>query len=253
MIESPKKYKPTIVVARYKENLDWIIENDLHSRCLVYNKGNDDLSPRLNCIKRPNFPSYGREGETYLYHILTNYDNLPDYTIFTQGNPFEHSTHFCEIIESLDKYGYYADCQPLTNQWKTTSYVPPIDLIYYDKTCYIHNKYPIYVELLDENLDTVMYSDYGWYESEKLFRSYYEIPAYSKIFPLLPFIYHKLQLTDKKPYTGYVKCMFGAIFGVRKENILQHSRDFYLNLYEFVIDYPANGYVLERMWYTIFS
>jgi hypothetical protein len=32
----------------------------------------------------------GREGETYAYHIATHYDELADYTYFTQGTPVGH-------------------------------------------------------------------------------------------------------------------------------------------------------------------
>ena len=43
----------------------------------------------------------GREGHTYYKHIYDNYDNLADYTIFLQGNPFDHSPN---IISNLNKY-----------------------------------------------------------------------------------------------------------------------------------------------------
>lgn len=253
MIESPKKYKPEIVVARYKENLDWITNNSLVHRCTIYNKGPKDISPILKTINRPNYPVFGREGETYLYHILSNYHNLPDYTIFTQGDPFEHSPHFCEIIEALDLYGHYSSYQPLTDQWKISQNAPPASLVNYDKTLFIHNKYPIYVEMLNENLETITFIDHGWYSREKHFRDYYGISTYSKMYPLLPFLYDKLKLINKKPYTGFVKWNYGAIFGVAKQNILQYDRKFYENLYNFVIEHPSNGYILERMWYTILS
>ena len=43
----------------------------------------------------------GREGHAYYKHIYDNYANLADYTIFLQGNPFDHSPN---IISNLNKY-----------------------------------------------------------------------------------------------------------------------------------------------------
>lgn len=250
MSKSHQTNNTQIIVARFNENLDWITSNNYTNRCLVYNKGYDNLSPRLNIIKKPNYPIYGREGETYLYHIVHNYHNLSDYIIFTQGNPFEHSPHFIRIIDYLDSTNSYKPYQPLTSEWKTSENVPPKGLLFYDKTCYV-DKYPVYMETLDENLNTLFYNDLGWHTREKQFRNFHKIPTYSKLFPILPFVYEKLNLHKKKPYTSFVKFNWGAIFGVSKENILQYSIDFYKHLYRFVIQHPTHGYILERMWYTI--
>ena len=83
-----------IVVARYNENLEWIKQ---FLNVIVYNKGNP-LTDDFNEILLNNV---GREGHTYYKHIYDNYDNLADYTIFLQGNPFDHSPN---IISNLNKY-----------------------------------------------------------------------------------------------------------------------------------------------------
>jgi hypothetical protein len=83
-----------IVVARYNEDLEWT-KNFLN--VIVYNKGNP-LTDDFNQILLNNF---GREGHTYYTHIYDNYDNLADYTIFLQGNPFDHSPN---IISNLNNY-----------------------------------------------------------------------------------------------------------------------------------------------------
>ena len=69
-----------LVISRYKEDLGW---EESYTN-VVYNKG----------VSLPNtitLPNVGREGHTYIYHILSNYENLDDYTVFLQGNPFYHS------------------------------------------------------------------------------------------------------------------------------------------------------------------
>ena len=76
-----------VVVAKYKENIDWINEMD-KNKIIIYNKSDELMN---NAINRPNI---GRDPETFLYHIIEKYDNLPDYLFFLQGNPFDHFTQF---------------------------------------------------------------------------------------------------------------------------------------------------------------
>jgi hypothetical protein len=83
-----------IVVARYNENVEWTKQ---FPNVIIYNKGNK-LNEGYNEILLENV---GREGHTYYKYIYDNYDNLEDYTIFLQGNPFDHSPN---IIEDLNHY-----------------------------------------------------------------------------------------------------------------------------------------------------
>jgi len=83
-----------IVVARFNEDLEWTKQ---FSNVVIYNKG-DKLTDDFNEILLNNV---GREGHTYYKHIYDNYDNLTNYTIFLQGNPFDHSPN---IISNLNKY-----------------------------------------------------------------------------------------------------------------------------------------------------
>jgi hypothetical protein len=65
-----------VVVAKYKEDVSWV--KQLNYEYKIYDKSLD-------------IPNVGREAETYLRFIIENYDGLPDYTVFLQGNPFDHS------------------------------------------------------------------------------------------------------------------------------------------------------------------
>jgi hypothetical protein len=86
--------KICIVVARYNENLEWTKQ---FLNVIVYNKG----TPLRNNFNELLLNNVGREGHTYYKHIYDNYDNLADYTIFLQGNPFDHSPN---IISNLNNY-----------------------------------------------------------------------------------------------------------------------------------------------------
>ena len=86
-----------IVVSRYNEDIAWTKQ---FPNVVIYNKGADDLSPEY--MVKP-LPNVGREGHTYYTHICDNYDSQDgyDYTVFLQGNPFDHSPN---LITNLSKY-----------------------------------------------------------------------------------------------------------------------------------------------------
>lgn len=84
-----------IVVARYNENVRWTTQ---FPNVIIYNKGHKLDSGEYNEILLENV---GREGHTYYKHIYDNYDKLDDYTVFLQGDPFDHSPN---IVSKLNKY-----------------------------------------------------------------------------------------------------------------------------------------------------
>ena len=89
-----------IIVARYNENIEWIQRIPTDIDVLVYNKGDQITNYNGKVIDLPNV---GREGHTYYTYIYDNYDNLDDYTIFLQGNPFDHSRSIIRTISNIQK------------------------------------------------------------------------------------------------------------------------------------------------------
>ena len=82
-----------IIVARYKEKIEWIKE--IKGDVLLYNKGHDITFNDYDIRKLENI---GREGHSYYKYIYDNYDNLDDYTFFLQGYPFDHSPNIINDI-----------------------------------------------------------------------------------------------------------------------------------------------------------
>jgi hypothetical protein len=78
--------KREIVVARYLENKKWF---EKYPEARVYTKNVD-------------IPNFGRESSTYLHHIIENYDNLADFTIFCQADPFDHIASFEDLIKDYE-------------------------------------------------------------------------------------------------------------------------------------------------------
>ena len=89
-----KELKIILIVSRYNENVEWTKQLP---NVIIYNKGKK-LEEGYNEILLENV---GCESHTYYKYICDTYDNLEDYTIFLQGNPFDHSPN---IINNLQKY-----------------------------------------------------------------------------------------------------------------------------------------------------
>ena len=82
--------KIEMVVARYLEDLAWLNNVVPAIATRVYDKSpSGDL------------PNVGREAHTYLHHIVTRYDDLPDLTVFAQGKPFDHAFDFHKKLRAL--------------------------------------------------------------------------------------------------------------------------------------------------------
>lgn len=87
------KIKETdLVVARYREPLEWIdvlhTSGDLDDvRVLVYDKSGEGTPPNpvANIAEWHSLENVGLEAHTYLYHIVKNYDSLAEKTVFFQG------------------------------------------------------------------------------------------------------------------------------------------------------------------------
>lgn len=95
-----------IVVAHYKENLDWIgeLNHDLIRNIFVYTKS--DLKPEFKNQKvcHSYLTNVGRESHTYIWHCVNRWDEIssgePDFIFFVQGGP--HGMHSKNILEWID-------------------------------------------------------------------------------------------------------------------------------------------------------
>ena len=90
-----------IVIARYNEDITNFIP--FNNNSIIYNKGVNDINELINKDNIINCENVGREGGTYIKHIIDNYDNLSNYIIFTQGNPIDH-VHADEEVKTFNKF-----------------------------------------------------------------------------------------------------------------------------------------------------
>lgn len=98
-----------IIIARYVENISWV-DKLQGFKITVYDKSEEFN----NYIKLPN---KGRESDTFLRHIIDNYNNLSDINIFVQGHPFDHCNNFFDLINNnyYTTLGYNQTCDKLGN------------------------------------------------------------------------------------------------------------------------------------------
>ena len=106
----------TLVISRYKENLDWLndINNDIS--VIVYNKApfQLELDKKYKVI---NCENIGREAHTYIRYIVDNYYNLNELTYFAQGNPFDHVNDFINFVNLSNTQLWASDWVTACSLW----------------------------------------------------------------------------------------------------------------------------------------
>ena len=92
MIFKRKKTKTKqLVIAHFDEDLSWVKDVPKDWDVKIYSKETKEQTGLRNM---------GREASTYLHHVIENYDNLADETVFCQGNPFDHCRDFPKCLNS---------------------------------------------------------------------------------------------------------------------------------------------------------
>jgi hypothetical protein len=259
--------KINLVIARYKEDLTWLKNVPENLNIIVYNK--DDTKPISKIFTRVGWqtkgsnpsplnapdgvtilrlPNIGREADTYLTHIIDNYDNLGDITIFCQGNPFDHSPDMLKLLEYTDKY---KNVQPLTDRYLDIADMPPKSILESNKTEYINDAKVSVHPISFYNFQTLEYHDSGSYNVLEPFMKHFKIQNGTNIIEYVMKV-NNFTIKDQVPPIGYF--CFAAIFAVSKQNILQHSKQAYINLRN--MNNKGNelcASAIERMWLYIFG
>jgi hypothetical protein len=77
----------TVVVARYKEDLKWTLEEPFNQfQYVVYNKGEDEHFEKTKVIQIIQLENRGRDLHTHFHHIVHNYEQLSDINVFLPGS-----------------------------------------------------------------------------------------------------------------------------------------------------------------------
>jgi hypothetical protein len=211
-----------IVVSRYNEDLDWLNEYPFNQfEYIVYNKGINEHFEKLNVKNIIHLENVGKCDHTYLYHIITNYDNLSNIIVFLPGSL--NNNHKKKKAIDLLNYIIRSDYKNafflgeyhtnlketfrsfILNEWKTTD----------------TNNYLINNEYILQKCKIRPYCN--WY-------SYF----FGNI-------------------CAHWSTLFG-IFSIDKRDIIQHPKSRYQHLIQTVNKHsnPEAGHYIERSWGAIF-
>lgn len=219
---APKEKSVDIIISRYKEDLEWLkLYKDYNYRnIIIYNKGPDFKPPfRLPNMKVIKLPNVGVCDHTYLYHIVNNYDNLADITIFLPGSA-DLPTKYTRLDDVV-----YRACELK----KPTMYVYDVESVKeYQSTFEISHWRVSHSKNVDNNesfqLARATPRPFGkWYE--------YYLP------------------NNDCPYITYT-----GIFSLSKETIHKNSVSYYNKFLEQLKyhKFPEAAHYVERSWAAFF-
>lgn len=266
-----------LICARYNENINWLLplKDELIT---IYNKGPDDLHlfPKDKVVKLENL---GREGGTYLHHIIQNYDDLDDYTVFIQGNPVDHifaaeyersynevfttfreaklydfkyiSKHFIRVYKDeitnytsgIPSLGIFVDPIPTKKVIEKALQIKNLPQIAENDISLLVNKLELHGDMI------TLYELSELFVSNKSFMS----NAGHNLRRLELYSLFDTSVLEFVMDTGY-EFGYGALFVASKHTILKYPKQFWENIYStFQSFMPASGWGLEKFWRLILT
>ena len=220
-LKGQRKTDIVCVIARYNEDLSWL-DQEPFKQCsfIIYNKGiNDNFYKPRNLLQIINLENLGRCDGTYIDHIVTNYNNLHDITVFLPGS--------CDIDYKLKKAKIL------------------IQVIMQSG----------HAVILARNIPNTQFTffDFQMDDYQAAHTSNQLLIKSSKLKPAItrPFgrWYHEMFGNLKIHHVA-----FGGIFSVDKEDIRNRPITFYENLLDQLNQdsNPEVGHYVERSWAAIF-
>merc|ERR1711879_355135 len=202
----------------------------------------------------------GREAHTYLWHIIANYHNLAEWNVFTQGQPHKHFPGFNDFLNafSFDRDQWNNKLQCLTCQWQSGA----PDYGCEDNTPVVYS--------IDKKTAQVLeprpWQDLGVQEALKIHSD--DIGVASS--EIVSDFFKQIGLSVQQDTLDFC---YGACFVVHRDNILQHPLETYIKMWKYLMTnsqcrvasshcglnctdcraHEVAGYIIERLWFTIFS
>lgn len=221
------QFRCELLISRYKESLHWMSKFSKYpfSKVIVYNKGTTAPPCLFNGIQCDQIflPNVGRCDHTYLYHIIHNYDNLADVTVFTTGSS--------DLRRKDKKLSFTVEKVFQTHMSVFSATKTPV---------------PVHIAMKDFKLDIYRSSHpsnfNGVGDKDTLVMQKADPRPfgtwYNKYFP-------GITVND---------AVYAGVFAISKEHILQHPKSYYEGFIKQLegSSNPEVGHYFERAWLALF-
>lgn len=243
----------TLVVARYREDLRWLLEVPVEVTIALYNKGPEihDANVLRRVNKLESLPNQGREADTYLHHLQTHAHGAEDeWTVFCQGDPFPHSPDFLKLLELR---GHWAEVQPLTPGYATGADIPPAIPRTLEDTWWLGN-IPIYLEPCSAaTLEPSAWRDDGAHRIMKDYSQHHRLP---RGWSVSGHFFETCGLTDLAAAAweaDLARFACAAIFAVRNERLGMIPVKCIPAMRTLAQGHYSHGYIYEKLWLHLFG
>jgi hypothetical protein len=222
--------KKHILITRYKEtDISIVLEpfiNKKDTTIFIYNKGDDiplGIPHNITNLEIIQLPNLGWDAYGFLYHVIHNYDNLPDY-IYTFHASIQYLEHKHNIFKDI------------------------LDEKHNDKYYYGGN---VGGTEMTFSLDDWASST----EINKLTPSKNKKYSISSIRPLNKWLLSKINKIPDYGIAGeYLRWNAHGMFFVHKSRILKYPISFYINLFDEISVWQSEvNHYLERSWFILYG
>jgi hypothetical protein len=233
------------IVVAYYHNTEFenLISRFKNATIRIYDKSQRYKHPNYKNVTV--LENQGREGDTYLYHIIENYDKLEEYTLFIQDDTENHIEDYDDFVEETeDAINSNIQYFQYNTLWRKNVNI------------YINLIVKGYNELFDEdiiNTEENINKTRALYEDKILKEhDYHFLEEYRKNKPhkfAIKYICKRLNIVLPEAYFS----PHSAFFIVHKSKIHKRTKEFYIELRNWLLEADINIFVLEMIWILIFG
>ncbi len=241
-----------VVIARYAEDLGWVTQIPPEFSVHLYNKGAPVTSPTVlaRLDRLTDCENTGRESGTYLRHIAEMGAPSDGYVVFVQGDPFEHSPDFIQLLRAWTQWD---DVQPLSWRWKLKRDIPPTPILQRE-TGHFVNGLRVRPEIFSlQNWGPLGFYDVGTLWLDTTYRSIHRMPEGTSIAS------HFLRKCGCNALAAQAdahllgRFSYGAVFAARQSRLVALQGPCLDLLRMAALNHQVYGYVLERLWLHLFG
>lgn len=247
-----KPASATLVIARYQEDLEWITGVPEHFRIIIYNKG--PLIESLSALQRADVietrDNVGRESETIVHHVMKHREEPNEWTVFCQGDPFEHSPDFLNLLKEQE---LWSDIQSLSCQWIEDQEIPPKDLLARqtgDQLAGLRVRREVFSLRL---WSSIWFADPGSLSHREEYSKLHDLPNGGNMAAHFLRMADLPELAAQAEEADFGRFCYGAIFAVRSRLLVRINPDSCRKLLTLSKGHSVHGYVFERLWLHLFG